>query len=39
MIKERGWGGFCATPMPAPMGIVREFYANAEDTMSGLSMV
>lgn len=39
MIHEREWLGLTATPMPASMGIVREFYANTKETMSGLSVI
>lgn len=39
MIRERGWGGLTAAPMPIPMSIVREFYANAKVTMNDTSMV
>lgn len=39
MIKERCWHGVCSTPMAAPMAIVREFYANAKETMNGFSFI
>jgi hypothetical protein len=30
MITTKGWEGICEAPEPVPLGIVREFYANAK---------
>lgn len=39
MITERGWGPICDTPSDVPLGIVREFYANAAAEKNGYSWV
>lgn len=39
MITERGWGVICDTPSEVPLGIVREFYANAAEAANGYSWV
>lgn len=40
MIREREWVGLTTSPMPIPIGIVREFYANADEMITrGITLV
>ncbi|KAK1394370.1 hypothetical protein POM88_013426 [Heracleum sosnowskyi] len=39
MITTKGWEGICEAPEPVPLGIVREFYANAKAEKNGYSVV
>lgn len=39
MINVRGWSVLCDTPLEVPLGVVREFYANAKESANGYSWV